>query len=127
MNCDQFLLEPLNIAGAKLLFSANVQPDGIDVSAAVLAWLDMRRRTPQLIEAVYANSHIRVSEDTWYDKAQEIFNSFKTSLASSGVTPQQYAEMREDYFAHHPQQEIEAWLVDVESRRGNGSQAASCH
>lgn len=127
MSHDQFLLEPLSIAGAKLLLSAYVQPDGIDVSAAVLTWLDIKRRTPELIETVYANSHIRVSEETWYDKAQEIFNSRKASLAVSGVTQQQYAEMREDYFAHHPQREIEAWLVDVESRRGDGTQAVSCH
>lgn len=127
MSNDQFLLEPLSIAGAKLLLSAYVQPDGIDVSAAVLTWLDMKRRSPELIEMAYANSHIRVSDETWYDKAQEIFNSRKASLAESGITPQQYAEMREHYFAHHPQREIEAWLVDVESRRGDGSQAVSCH
>jgi hypothetical protein len=127
MNVCEFVLEPLNLAGAELRFFAPVKPGAVDLAATVLTWLDMKRQASELVDAAYGLMHIRISEDDWYEKAQGVFNSHRTSLRESGVSAETFALMCEDYFTHHPHPEIQTWLETMAGRAGDGAQTASYH
>jgi hypothetical protein len=127
MSVSEFVLEPLNLAGAELRFFAPVKPGAVDLAATVLTWLDMKRQASELLEAAYGSIHIRLSEDAWYEKAQGVFNSHKATLTQSGVSADTFALMLEDYFTDHPNPEIETWVKTLARGTSDGTQTASYH
>lgn len=127
MSVSEFILEPLNLAGAQLRFFAPVKPGAVDLAATVLTWIDMKRQASELLEAAYGSMHIRMSEDDWYEKAQGVFNLHKTAMTESGVSADTLALMVEDYFTDHPHPEIETWVRTLAKGMSDGAQTASYH
>jgi hypothetical protein len=108
----EFVLEPLRVAGCELRLFAPVKPGGIDVAAALMTWASMNEQSFALAEQMYRSSHMPVTEDAWYDKAQAFFNAHKAQLVETGISEATVAELRDAYFEHHPNPEIETWLSD---------------